>query len=105
MPSALPAATGVLLVNLGSPERADYRAIRRYLRQFLSDPRVIEAHPLLWSVVLNFFILPLRPLKTKKNYEAIWLKATDESPLAYYTPFSIPDHRTGNALRQPRHRK
>lgn len=76
---------GVLLVNLGSPENTDYRAIRNYLRQFLSDPRVIEVNPLLWQIILNLFILPFRPLKTKKAYEKIWIRETNESPLAYYT--------------------
>ena len=76
---------GVLLVNLGTPDAADTRSVRRYLREFLSDRRVIEVNPLVWQVILNLFILPRRPAKTAEAYRAIWREDTNESPLRYYT--------------------
>jgi len=74
--------TGVLLVNLGTPEAPTPSAVRRYLREFLWDPRVVEIPRPLWFVILNFFILPLRPAKTAKKYAAIW--KPDGSPLRIY---------------------
>lgn len=76
---------GVLLLNLGTPDATDTKSIRRYLREFLSDERVIEVNPLLWQIILNLFILPTRPAKTGHAYEQIWIKETDESPLRLYT--------------------
>ena len=76
---------GVLLVNLGTPDATDYWSVRRYLKEFLSDRRVIEVNPLLWQVILNLFILPRRPTKTGAAYRAIWREDTNESPLRYYT--------------------
>lgn len=76
---------GVLLLNLGTPDATDYWSIRRYLKEFLSDERVIEVNPLLWKLILNLFILPTRPSKTGHAYEQIWVKETDESPLRLYT--------------------
>ncbi|WP_420403756.1 ferrochelatase [Nisaea sp.] len=76
---------GVLLLNLGTPDATDYWSIRRYLKEFLSDRRVIELNPLKWQIILNLFILPTRPFKTGHAYEQIWLKETDESPLRLYT--------------------
>lgn len=76
---------GVLLINLGTPDRPDPAALRRYLREFLSDRRVIEAHPLLWQLVLNLIILPLRPRRSARAYQAIWDRETDESPLRKHT--------------------
>jgi ferrochelatase len=70
---------GVLLVNLGTPEAPSASAIRRYLREFLSDRRVVELSRWLWWPVLNAFILPLRPLKLQHSYAAIW--TADGSPL------------------------
>ena len=58
---------GVLILNLGTPDGYGYFAIRRYLKQFLSDQRVIEVNPILWQVILNLFILPLRPIATCKK--------------------------------------
>lgn len=77
--------TGVLVVNLGTPEGYGYFAIRKYLKEFLSDKRVIEVNPILWKLILNLFILPFRPFATGKKYESIWMKDVDESPLKYYT--------------------
>ena len=74
--------TGVMLVNLGTPDAPTPSAVRRYLREFLWDPRVVEIPRPLWFVILNFFILPLRPAKTAKKYAAIW--KPDGSPLRVY---------------------
>lgn len=76
---------GVLLVNLGTPEATDVPTVRRYLREFLSDPRVIEASPWLWKPILHGIVLTTRPPKTAAAYRAIWLSDTDESPLRHYT--------------------
>jgi len=65
---------GILLVNLGTPKDFKTSSIRSYLRQFLSDPRVIEIPRLLWWFVLHFFILPLRPSNSSKAYKKIWTK-------------------------------
>ena len=77
--------TGVLLINLGTPDSTDWWDIRRYLKEFLSDTRVIEVNPVLWQIILNLFILNFRPSKTAHAYKKIWLKETNESPLRYYT--------------------
>ena len=77
--------TGILLVNLGTPNSTSWFDIRRYLKEFLSDRRVIEVNPFLWQIILNFFILNLRPSKTAKAYKKIWMKKEDMSPLRYYT--------------------
>jgi protoporphyrin/coproporphyrin ferrochelatase len=76
---------GVLLVNLGSPDAAGPAAVRRYLREFLSDKRVIENQGLLWKLVLNGIILPLRPHRKARDYAAIWNREKDESPLKTVT--------------------
>jgi ferrochelatase len=77
--------TGVLLVNLGTPDSTGWWDIRRYLKEFLSDTRVIEVNPVLWQIILNLFILTFRPAKTAHAYKQIWMKETNESPLRYYT--------------------
>ena len=77
--------TGVLLVNLGTPDSTKWLDIRRYLKEFLSDKRVIEVNPFLWKIILNLFILNLRPSKTAKAYKEIWMKKEDMSPLRYFT--------------------
>lgn len=83
---AIPAAqTGVLLINLGTPEATDYFSMRRYLREFLSDRRVIEVSPLIWQPILNGIILTFRPGKSGKAYQAIWDQETNESPLRRIT--------------------
>ena len=76
---------GVLLVNLGTPDAAEASAVRRYLREFLSDPRVIENQGLLWKLVLNGFILPTRPRRKALDYRRIWNREKDESPLKTIT--------------------
>ncbi|HVZ14966.1 MAG TPA: ferrochelatase [Bauldia sp.] len=76
---------GVLLVNLGSPSAPDTASVRRYLRQFLSDRRVIEIWPPLWWLILNLAVLPFRPKKSAHAYQQIWDKAANESPLVAIT--------------------
>jgi ferrochelatase len=76
---------GVLLINLGTPDATDFWSIRRYLREFLSDPRVIEVNPLIWQPILNLIILNLRPGTSGKAYREVWDRETDESPLRRYT--------------------
>ena len=77
--------TGILLVNLGTPDSTSWFDIRKYLKEFLSDKRVIEVNPIIWQVILNLFILTFRPSKTAKAYKEIWMKDIDMSPLKYYT--------------------
>jgi ferrochelatase len=72
---------GVLLVNLGTPDATDYWSMRRYLREFLSDRRVVELPRLLWWPLLNLVILSTRPQRKGKDYQAIWNEAENESPL------------------------
>tara|TARA_B100000575_G_C23052916_1_gene606106 strand:- start:18 stop:1010 length:993 start_codon:yes stop_codon:yes gene_type:complete len=77
--------TGVLLINLGTPDSTKWLDIRKYLKEFLSDKRVIEVNPILWKIILNLFILNLRPSKTAKAYKEIWMNEEDMSPLRYFT--------------------
>jgi len=77
--------TGVLIVNLGTPDSTNWFDIRKYLKEFLSDRRVIEVNPLFWQIILNLFILNFRPSKTAKAYKEIWMKDENISPLLYYT--------------------
>ena len=77
--------TGVLLINLGTPDSTGWWDIRKYLKEFLSDKRVIEVNPFLWQIILNLFILTFRPSKTAKAYKEIWMKDENISPLLYYT--------------------
>jgi ferrochelatase len=76
---------GVLLVNLGTPEATDAKSVRAYLREFLSDPRVIEETGLVWRMVLNGIILPFRPRRKGRDYAKIWNRERDESPLKTIT--------------------
>ncbi len=77
--------TGVLLINLGTPDSTSWWDIRRYLKEFLSDRRVIEVNPIIWQVILNLFILTFRPSKTAKAYKEIWMNDINKSPLRFYT--------------------
>tara|TARA_B110001452_G_scaffold267605_1_gene278406 strand:+ start:1309 stop:2307 length:999 start_codon:yes stop_codon:yes gene_type:complete len=77
--------TGVLLVNLGTPDSTKWLDVRKYLKEFLSDRRVIEVNPIIWQIILNLFILTLRPSKSAHAYKKIWFNETNESPLLYYT--------------------
>src|ERR1700710_681470 len=80
-----PERVGVLLVNLGTPDTADARGIRVYLREFLSDPRVIENQGLIWKLVLNGIILQGRPRRKVHDYLKIWNTEKNESPLKTIT--------------------
>jgi protoporphyrin/coproporphyrin ferrochelatase len=84
-PGIRPARIGVLLVNLGTPDSADARGVRVYLREFLSDPRVIENQGLLWKLVLNGIILRVRPGRKARDYLKIWNNDKNESPLKTIT--------------------
>jgi len=77
--------TGVLLVNLGTPDGHDRKNMRRYLAEFLSDPRVIELPRILWWPILHGIILNTRPKKSGALYASIWNKELDESPLRTFT--------------------
>src|SRR5256885_13379831 len=79
------ARIGVLLVNLGTPDATDYRSMRRYLKEFLSDRRVIEESRLKWWLVLNLIILSVRPRRKGRDYDRIWNRERDESPLKTIT--------------------
>ena len=77
--------TGILIINLGTPDSTKWLDIRKYLKEFLSDRRVIEVNPIIWQLILNIFILTFRPSKTAKAYKEIWMKDKDMSPLRYFT--------------------
>jgi len=76
---------GVLIVNLGTPDATDAGSVRRYLREFLSDPRVIENQGPVWKFVLNAIILTRRPRQKALDYQKIWNRERNESPLKTIT--------------------
>ncbi len=78
-----PPSIGVLLVNLGTPDAPTPNAVRRYLREFLSDRRVVEIPPIIWQPILNTFVLATRPRRSAHAYQQIWTSAG--SPLAVVT--------------------
>ncbi len=80
-----PSRVGVLLVNLGTPDTADAAGVRVYLKEFLSDPRVIENQGLLWKLILNGIILRRRPQQKARDYQTIWNVEKNESPLKTIT--------------------
>ncbi|CAN5473740.1 ferrochelatase [soil metagenome] len=84
-PAVLSGRIGVLIVNLGTPEAPHYWPMRRYLKEFLSDRRVIETNPVLWWFILNGVILTIRPGRSGQAYEKIWNRERDESPLKTIT--------------------
>ena len=84
-PSVAFGKTGLLLVNLGTPNSPDKKGLRPYLKQFLSDRRVIETAPLIWQPILRGIILNTRPKKSAEAYAKIWRAESNESPLRYYT--------------------
>ncbi len=79
-----PAKTGILLINLGTPNAPTRFELKRYLQQFLSDPRVVEIPRVLWWIILNFVILQTRPDESAKKYAAIW-DNREGSPLLFHT--------------------
>ena len=96
----LPGRVGVMLVNLGTPDTADARGIRVYLREFLSDRRVIENQGLIWKIILETIVLRIRPGRKAVDYLSIWNTEKNESPLKTITraqaeklATSIADHK------------
>src|SRR5580693_845158 len=87
---------GVLLVNLGTPDAPTYFAVQRYLREFLSDRRVIDTSRLIWLPLLFGVVLPFRPIRTVRNYRKIWMRGG--SPLAVYSKRLA--HKIGVVLRE-----
>lgn len=85
LPPAQTPKIGVVLLNLGTPDATDYWSVRRYLKEFLSDPRVIETPKWLWWPILNLVILSFRPQKSGHAYAQIWDKEKNESPLRVIT--------------------
>jgi len=81
--ASIPERIGVLLINLGTPDSPSYFAVQRYLREFLSDRRVINTSRLIWLPILYGVVLPLRPARSARNYRKIWMH--DGSPLAVYS--------------------
>ncbi len=81
--ASIPERIGILLANLGTPDSPTYFAVQRYLREFLSDRRVINTTPAVWLPILYGVVLPFRPLKSAENYRKIWMQ--DGSPLAVYS--------------------
>ncbi len=73
----------IVLVNLGTPDEPSRKAVRRYLKQFLSDPRVVEIPSKVWWFILNFFILPFRSGQSAAKYRTIWTR--EGSPLKVHT--------------------
>ena len=71
--------TGILLTNLGTPDSPTAKAVKPYLKEFLSDPRVIELPKVLWQVILRGIILQIRPSRSAKIYKSVWTK--EGSPL------------------------
>ncbi|WP_413692614.1 ferrochelatase [Psychromonas sp. KJ10-2] len=75
--------TGILLTNLGSPDQPTTKAVRTYLREFLSDRRIVEIPRLIWMIILHGIVLRLRPKKSAKLYESVWTE--NGSPLTHIT--------------------
>src|SRR5687768_16698127 len=74
---------GLLLINLGTPDEPTTPAVRRYLREFLSDPRVIDINPVGRALLLNLIILPTRPAKSAEAYRKVWDDKRGSPLLAY----------------------
>ncbi len=80
-PPVKPPKVGVLLLNLGTPDATDYWSMRRYLKEFLSDARVIETPRIIWWFILNLIVLTFRPKKSGAAYDKIWDYEAKDSPL------------------------
>ena len=96
-PAIPPCRIGVLLVNLGTPDATDYWSMRRYLKEFLSDRRVIEENRIKWWLVLNLIILSVRPARKGRDYDKIWNKERNESMLRTIT--RAQSEKLGDALK------
>ena len=70
----------ILLINLGTPSSTSKKDIKKYLKEFLSDNRIIEINKYLWWFILNVIILNVRPAKTAKTYKEIWMNDKNQSP-------------------------
>lgn len=97
-PSVLPEKVGVLLMALGTPDSPNYWDMRRYLKEFLSDQRVIEVNPIFWKILLNVVILTKRPFSSGEAYKSIWNNEKNESPLRTITREQT--ERLGERLRE-----
>ncbi len=84
-PASKKPKVGVLLINLGTPDATDYWSVRRYLQEFLSDPRVIDLPKIPWQIILQLFVLPRRPFASGHAYKMIWNNEKNESPLTTMT--------------------
>lgn len=84
-PAVIYGRIGVLLLNLGTPDGTSYWPMRRYLKEFLSDRRVIEINPVVWSLILNMVVLTKRPFTSGDAYRSVWNSERDESPLRTIT--------------------
>jgi ferrochelatase len=93
---------GVLIVNLGTPDATDYWSMRRYLKEFLSDRRVIEENRLKWWLILNLIILTVRPHRKGRDYDRIWNRERNESPLKTITRAQAQKLGAALAARDPR---
>lgn len=83
--AARPARVGVMLLNLGTPDGTEFKPMWRYLREFLSDPRIVELNRLIWYPILYGLVLTVRPKKSGENYARIWNRERNESPLHTFT--------------------
>ncbi len=90
---------GLILVNLGTPENCTTASVRTFLREFLSDPRVVEVPRLIWFLILNLIVLPLRSARVAKAYRLIWTERG--SPLRYHTQDQVTKLQERFALRYP----
>ena len=84
-PAVAAGRIGVLIANLGTPDATDFWSMRRYLKEFLSDKRVIEENTLIWKLVFHGIILTLRPRRKGRDYDTIWNRDKNESPLKTIT--------------------
>src|SRR5262249_13772743 len=84
-PSIAAGRIGVLIVNLGTADATDYWSMRRYLKEFLRDRRVIEENRIKWWLILNLIVLTVRPRRRGRDYESIWNRERNESPLKTIT--------------------
>lgn len=101
-PPLKPERIGVVLLNLGTPDATDYWSMRRYLSEFLSDRRVIDYPAWLWQPLLQLVILSKRPQSKGRDYDGIWNKELDESPLKTVTRLQAQKLAARLAARDPR---